>query len=259
MAKLANWIKETVSGTPGTGTINLSGTAVSGYIRFQDSGLLATTNQVHYLAEDGANRELGIGVLTTGTPWTLTRGVILATLDTGVYDDTSPSAISLTSSATISCVEPAQAKGIVVHQAYANTTALATISTVCPIDDTQPLAAEMSDVITVSFTPKFADSSVIIEGFVTGSSSAAQTVVAGIFKDGGDALGVSAQYNPTSTYTTQLNVAYQETSGSTTARTYKLRLGINSSGNFYVNGTNSAGRRFGGYSNSYIKVTEYRS
>lgn len=74
MAKLADRVKETTT-TTGTGTYSLAG-AADGYQAFSDA--FATTDEVYYCVEDGTDWEVGIGTLTTGTPWTLARTSILA-------------------------------------------------------------------------------------------------------------------------------------------------------------------------------------
>ena len=95
----ANWIKQTTA-TTGTGTITL-GAAEAGFIALSDrSDLLPDGAQVRYQITDGNNREEGIGTYTAaGT--TLSRDTIIETLVAGVYNNTSPTAITLSGSATV--------------------------------------------------------------------------------------------------------------------------------------------------------------
>lgn len=79
MPKLADRVKET-STTTGTGTYSLAG-AATGYRAF--SAAFATADTVYYCVEDGTDWEVGIGTLTTGTPWTLARTTILASSNAG--------------------------------------------------------------------------------------------------------------------------------------------------------------------------------
>jgi hypothetical protein len=100
---LENWVKETTT-TTGTGTITLAG-AVTGFIAFSD--VIADGEQVEYFIESGNNRERGIGTFTaSGT--TLARTVILETLVSGTYDDTSPAAITLAGTSDVYISGPAQ-------------------------------------------------------------------------------------------------------------------------------------------------------
>jgi hypothetical protein len=256
MPKIANWVQETVSGTPGTGAINLGG-AVSGFIKFADSGI-ASGSQVIYDIEDGVNREHGIGTITSGTPWTLSRDTILATLNTGTYDDTSPTALVLTSSAKVGIVASAESSGLVVGTGYAELNTVQTIATTIPVDDTIPQNTEGTEVLTLTYTPKFADSLLQIEAFIPyHHGTASRWVIAAIFKDAdASAIAVDAFYN-NSTPVASITPYVEEISGSISSRTYKLRVGTSVASNFYLNGSTGT-RNFGGKWKTYIKITELR-
>lgn len=86
-----NGIYETTT-TSGPGTLTL--TAVTGRPRFSDAGLNA---MVPYAIKDGDNWEWGMGKVSASN--TLARSVVTATLVSGTYDNTSPSAITLSGSA----------------------------------------------------------------------------------------------------------------------------------------------------------------
>ena len=89
--KLANRVKVTVSGTPGTGTITL-GSAVSGFMDFATAGV-SNGNTVPYVIEDSNAWEIGVGTYTSsGT--TLARTSITASSNSG-------SPISATSNAIV--------------------------------------------------------------------------------------------------------------------------------------------------------------
>lgn len=93
---LENWIKQTTA-TTGTGTITL-GTAVAGFITFGDQ--YSDGDEVYYTITDGLNRENGLGTYTaSGT--TLSRDTIFETLVSGTFDNTSPTAISLSGDAVV--------------------------------------------------------------------------------------------------------------------------------------------------------------
>lgn len=86
-----NGIYETTT-TSGTGTLTLS--AVTGRPRFADAGLNAL---VPYAIKDGNNWEWGMGTASASN--TLARSLVMATYVSGVYDETSPVAITLSGSA----------------------------------------------------------------------------------------------------------------------------------------------------------------
>ena len=89
-----NLVKEGTS-TTGTGTLTL--TAMTGWARFGSA--YAVSDVVPYAIENGDNKEVGLG--TVGASNTLARTTVLATLVAGVYDDTSPVAITLSGDSTV--------------------------------------------------------------------------------------------------------------------------------------------------------------
>lgn len=94
----ADWIRESTS-TTGAGTITLGGATDSSFMAISDSSI-ADGDLVPYSIIDGNDRENGIGTYTaSGT--TLARTTVLSTWVSGVYDDTAPTAISLTGNAIV--------------------------------------------------------------------------------------------------------------------------------------------------------------
>ena len=57
------------------------GGAVTGYRAF--SSVFTTGDTTHYVLSDGTNWEVGLGTLTTGTPWTMARTTILSSSNAG--------------------------------------------------------------------------------------------------------------------------------------------------------------------------------
>lgn len=104
---LANWVKETTA-TTGAGTINLGG-AVAGFIAF--SAAFPSGATVLYSIEDGGNRETGLGILTSGSPWTLARTTVFETLVSGTYNGAPSSGINLSGSAVVSINDAVQGFG----------------------------------------------------------------------------------------------------------------------------------------------------
>ena len=96
---LANWVRQSTS-TVGTGDIVLDGAPDSGFIAF--STAFRDGEAVEYTIEDGANKEIGQGVLTSGVNWTLTRSIIFEKLEGGVFSRKPSTALSLSGSAVIS-------------------------------------------------------------------------------------------------------------------------------------------------------------
>ncbi|SET44413.1 hypothetical protein SAMN05216326_12732 [Nitrosomonas marina] len=100
---LANFAKETIS-AGGTGNLTLSGAVDAAHISLNTA--IGQNNPFWYLAEDGNDREIGVGHLSAAT--TLVRDQVHETLNGGTLDRTSPAALDLSTSATISIVAASQ-------------------------------------------------------------------------------------------------------------------------------------------------------
>jgi len=112
---LANFVKETVSAAPLTGDMLLNGKSDAAHIAF--GTIYADGDAVMYLAEDGDDRELGVGTYNL-TADSITRDTPLETIDSGVFDNTTPAKISLTSATVVHVVSSSQSSGK-IHRKYA--------------------------------------------------------------------------------------------------------------------------------------------
>lgn len=135
-------------------------------------------------------------------------------------------------------------------------TANANLTTTIPADDTIPQITEGSEIATVTITPKRSDSTLRVRfngmcAFPIGSS---QHVTAAVFVGTtadaiyatGKLIGVSVLDN--------LSGEFTVAAGSTTARTYRLRVGP-ASGTVRMNG-NAIGRYYGGVAATTLTVEE---
>lgn len=75
----ADRVLETTTSS-GTGAVSMGG-AVAGFQSF--SSAFVTGQQVGYCLVDGNNWEVGYGTLTTGSPWTMSRDVVLGSSSAG--------------------------------------------------------------------------------------------------------------------------------------------------------------------------------
>lgn len=100
MTNIANWVEEETA-TTGTGPVTLGTNPVAGFATFQAS-FGSGTLDVYYSLESGDNRETGIGSFN-GTTNVLTRTTVMSTLVSGVYDDASPTAITLSGTSVVRC------------------------------------------------------------------------------------------------------------------------------------------------------------
>ena len=125
-----------------------------------------------------------------------------------------------------------------------------------PLDSTIPQISEGFQVFTTTFTPLSTTSRIIVEAdFVVSNNTAARTIMAALFKDGGaNAVTVSATYSATANAAFIMRISYVFNSVSKTATTFALRLGANSTGTTYIGSAGTS--TLGGVINNYFKITE---
>ena len=147
--------------------------------------------------------------------------------------------------------------GAVIQSVAASYTANADLSTTIPNDDTIPRNSEGSEIVTVSITPTSASSTIEVEFRAMGAAAGTVSMIAALFKDSGaSALAASAGVAGSVNLPGPIGLIYQESAGSTSARTYKIRVGANS-GTCRLNGTTSA-RLYGGASAATLVVREIK-
>ena len=124
-------------------------------------------------------------------------------------------------------------------------------------DDSIPQNTEGDEYMTLTITPKSANSIINIEAHVFYSCTNSTRAGLGLFKDSdADALAFTSNFIKDLTSMGNMQVFYSETSGNTTARTYKVRCGnIQTAGTFTFNGQ-SGNRKFGGTVLSTIRILE---
>ena len=136
------------------------------------------------------------------------------------------------------------------------TSAVATGTTLLPLDDTIPQNTEGDQYLTVSITPKSATSTLVIDVQFNYAHSTNDSIQVALFKDStADALVAAVNWIGLADVMGQVKLQHKMTSGGTSAITFKVRAGPNSGGTLTFNGT-SAARRLGGVMNSYIRVKE---
>ena len=133
---------------------------------------------------------------------------------------------------------------------------MSTGTTLIPFDDTIPQNTEGDQYLTATISPKSATSQLLIEVRLNVSASTPAGVIAALFKDS-DAGAISAAFAYIGTAFGRNTIAFSlwVSSGSTSARTYKVRAGLDTAGTLTVNGSNGA-RVFGGALYSSITITE---
>jgi hypothetical protein len=146
--------------------------------------------------------------------------------------------------------------GGVVQRAYTEYLTNTDLTTAIPGDDSIPQNTEGTEIMTQAITPKSASNRIRIrfQGQVAHSSDAS-AITAALFVDStADALSASITWAPGAGIGCSLVLEYEVSAASTSARTYKVRVGP-PSGTARMNGTTSS-RLFGGVSRSTLIVEE---
>lgn len=148
--------------------------------------------------------------------------------------------------------------GMTVQAVHTQTGVLSTGTTSFPFDDSIPQNDEGDEVMTLAITPTNSSNKLLIEVIVlVNSSNANGGIQLGLFQDstanalaamtGGRAIGGNQP--------TQIVFRHEMTAGTTSATTFKVRIGTDSAGTTTFNGQSGA-RRFGGVAASSIRITE---
>jgi hypothetical protein len=137
------------------------------------------------------------------------------------------------------------------------TGAVSTGSTLIPYDNTIPQSTEGDQYMSLSITPKSATSKLVINVVASCSSNQADNIIMALFQDSGtDALAATivnllqpgGMVNP--------SFVYEMTSGTTSATTFKVRIGQSVGGSLVTFNGSLAGRLLGGVMASSITIME---
>jgi hypothetical protein len=124
-----------------------------------------------------------------------------------------------------------------------------------PYDDTKPQNTEGFEVITLAITPTSATSKLIINVQTNYQTTVNVLTTFSLFQDStADSLATNSTIDEADGDDT-LSINYYMTSGTTSATTFKARLGGHATSTFTVNGRDG-NRKFGGVFYSSITITE---
>lgn len=151
------------------------------------------------------------------------------------------------------------ATGVCVQQVNALFTAVATGSTTIPLDDTIPQNTEGDQYMTITITPKSTTNILVIDVIILGANSAsAYNLIAALFQDSTvNALAADVQTGVAAGAATVTRILYTMATGTTSATTFKVRMGANVAGTTTFNGA-AGNRYFGAISKSSMIITEYK-
>ena len=150
--------------------------------------------------------------------------------------------------------------GKVVQVVNTANTTMSSGTTTIPNDATIPQKTEGTEFMTLAITPTSATNKLIIQSIAHGSVNA-NTInhIMALFQDTtANALCAVATLNPTSTASTTLNLQHYMTAGTTSATTFKIRIGPHTTGTYVLHGYYSGGNSlyFGGVSEASITIWE---
>ena len=145
--------------------------------------------------------------------------------------------------------------GKIVQVVNVTDSAVATGTTTITRDDSIPQNGEGVEYMTLAITPTNASNKLLIQIAVWYSVTATTPMTAALFQDGtAAALAAVANYGHNATQAQLTNFNHYMTAGTTSATTFKLRIG-GQSGTVTFNGASGA-RLYGGVSSSTITITE---
>ncbi len=145
----------------------------------------------------------------------------------------------------------------------AKTSALVSMTTLMAYSDNIPQITEGTEVLAVTITPKSASSTLVIRFSTFGTCDTAnQALTTALFQDStADALAANGVNITSNSADKALIYTLQHfmTSGTTSATTFRIRMGSEASGTFVVNGKTFGGvaRRFGGVASTTLTVEEF--
>jgi hypothetical protein len=220
------------------------------------SATTITVNTALFAAGDTVfivNQGAGVCTITAGTATVSTAGSLAMSAN-----ETGELYFLSTSAAIFS--EYTQAAGSTskfIQVVSTQTGAVATGTTTIPLDDSIPQSSEGDQYMSVSITPTSATSRLLIQVVTNSSADSIKTNTAALFVDS-TANALAAVSNTTRASGDLLIVSFNHNmvAGSTSAMTFKVRMGTDSGGTLTFNGT-AGNRRYGGVIASSITITEY--
>jgi hypothetical protein len=149
------------------------------------------------------------------------------------------------------------AAGKVVQIVTTPITAVVTGTGTIPHDDTIPQNSEGAEFFTLAITPTSASTRLQIDVVYSCSSSIANRITGALFQDStANALSCAAVFESSASVFHTTSFSHNMVSGTTSATTFKLRIGQISAATITLNGRGGA-RLYGGTFASSMTITEY--
>lgn len=146
--------------------------------------------------------------------------------------------------------------GDMVQRVYNATGEVATGTTAVPDDDTIPQITEGDEYMTQAITPTSTVNLLAVRHVGTYANSISNAIHAALFQDAtSNALAAQRGVVDTAGFSRTLTIDHTMVSGTTSATTFRIRVGNSGSGTLTFNGTAGA-RRYGGVMNACLSVEE---
>lgn len=158
-----------------------------------------------------------------------------------------------------SMLEAGGLSGAVLQTRSASTSAASTITTAAGAADAIPQSTQGGQVLTLAITPTSALNYLEIEAIVqvSADTGSAGFILGALFRDSASAAFAANLMNaPLAQYNHQLVVRGRILAGSTAATTFKLRVGMVTSGSVRINTSFAGNQLLGGVAVTALKITE---
>jgi hypothetical protein len=229
-------------------------------------GLIHTGNSDHW-REWLFSRADGSQVMTSVSATTITAGSISASAISTLTLNAASASISSIVLASINANSISASVGefsfvsIGGHGTIAQTVrdtdaTYVTSGTSMPVDNSIPQITEGDEVLSVAITPVNASSTLEITAMLNIGASTTMNVGIALFVDAtAAALHATSQRVEGAVSMSSVPLRHTVSAASTTARTYRIRIGPDAGGNAHLNG-DGGGRQFGGVAVSSLTVKE---
>jgi len=157
---------------------------------------------------------------------------------------------------SVTKVTPVMGGGKIVQVVNTQTGATDSGTTLNPKDDTIPQNTEGFEVMTLAVTPTNASNTLLIDVVVFMGTSAAGYQTVALFQDTtANALAAINHIQSVADTSVAVQFRHKMTAGTTSATTFKVRIGQNTAGTVRFNGVDGS-RLYGGVGASSITITE---